>query len=582
MAVAEKLPIYLCDMNKCLPRSALSKVEGKDRWRMLTYECEAGKGVMLGSQGGKIPDIRYSLEQKGWYSIFLGILPHWSVLGSGSIRVKLEKDPCFITIRLGGQVNKEEFVIKEVYWKDADITSQSIIFREVHNIASPMSFLGSGSSNIAYVKLIPLPEKRIEEIRRNRENMDTKKLIAMNDGGFLSQITSEEEIVELPEALRDTDFKIFNLAVSYGDTCNYPTEVGFFGPEFKTNLDAISPDIVPFTLIMKHCRTVGLEFYAQFRLAFQMPYRYIGFDELPDHRFGLGGKNPNLTCIARDGTPLISLSYAYPEVQSHIIALIREGAEYGPDGINLCFTRGPIYVGYEKLVGDEFRQKYGDDPREIDEKDDRWLRHQAQYMTDFVRGVRQALDEVESKLKKRIRVAAMVYYNEEENLSHALDVRTWLKEQLIDEFLPVTKVHYMSPVKRIDIDFYKDITRGTSCKLYPTPSVIGDGYPISYHGKTDDFIERAIEWYKAGADGMSFWETPIFYEELRIGLEGPLKATYRPLWDVLRRLGHTDELEKLKELGPPRQVPLKTLNGYDVSQVFTESDVKLNVRLGAG
>src|SRR5438876_10275982 len=40
-------PIYLADLNRCEPQSALSRKRKKGCWQMLDYECSSVRGVML-------------------------------------------------------------------------------------------------------------------------------------------------------------------------------------------------------------------------------------------------------------------------------------------------------------------------------------------------------------------------------------------------------------------------------------------------------------------------------------------------------------------------------------------------------
>ncbi len=561
---------YLSDMSRCLPESAIAAQDQEETWLTRAYESDVAEGVMVCSNHRKVPDIRLSLDRRGWYSIHIGIIPHWSVLWGGSIRVKLSDDPCFFTIRLGGQLDKERFVIKEAFFKSADLSGQELIFSQ------------EGDINLAYVKLVELTDEEVKEVRRDRSDDDTRCLFAMNDGSFTASVRGPEDMIWHPEALRDTDFRAYSLCVAYGDQCNYPTRIGLFRPVVKASLDKVAPGLVPFLPAMQHCRAVGLEFYAQFRLALHLPYSEVSFDRLPQPGYGIGGRKPGFACVAKNGVSITSISYAYPQVRSHMISLIREVADHGVDGVQLSFTRGPIYVWYEPPVVDSFQQQYGQGPRTLDDEDDRWLRHRAHYMTEFVRGVRKTLDEAGRGAGHPIRLAAMVYYSEAENLLHALDVRTWVQEGLVDDLLPVTKVHYMSPIKRLDLDFYQEITAGTDCRLYPSPWVHGDANMQPYHGESEDFMARAKEWYQAGADGLSFWDTPICSEELLVAMQGPLKASYRALWGAVRQLGHKEELDRIGKIQPPRAVALETLDGYNVAQTFEETDVTFYTRLGAG
>jgi uncharacterized lipoprotein YddW (UPF0748 family) len=114
--------------------------------------------------------------------------------------------------------------------------------------------------------------------------------------------------------------------------------------------------------------------------------------------------------VAKDGTPVEKASYAFPEVQDHMLSLIREVAEgFDIDGVNLGWKRGPQYVGYEAPVIEDFKREYGEDPRGLDENDLRVQRLRAKYVTEFTRKVRQLLNELGSKRKRKIELSAWVY-----------------------------------------------------------------------------------------------------------------------------------------------------------------------------
>ena len=50
--------------------------------------------------------------------------------------------------------------------------------------------------------------------------------------------------------------------------------------------------------------------------------------------------HPEWRCVDRDGTPVLRVSFAVPEVRTHIVELFRRSLESRPDGINVLFNRG--------------------------------------------------------------------------------------------------------------------------------------------------------------------------------------------------------------------------------------------------
>src|SRR5439155_1441058 len=87
VAASDSPPIYLTDFDRCLPGSALSRKAKRNRWRLLDYEAEHLKGVLLvAGQNTAAPEITYPLNRKGWYAIYIGLR---SAYGDTHLQVKL-------------------------------------------------------------------------------------------------------------------------------------------------------------------------------------------------------------------------------------------------------------------------------------------------------------------------------------------------------------------------------------------------------------------------------------------------------------------------------------------------------------
>ncbi len=121
-----------------------------------------------------------------------------------------------------------------------------------------------------------------------------------------------------------------------------------------------------------------------------------------------------------------------------MLTMIREVIDrFDIDGVSLCFVRGPMSVGYEDIVIDDFRKKHGIDLRSIDENDIRAQRHRAGYLTEFVRSVRGMVDEAEKKKGKELELTAMLYPGTwkkgfASNLFFGFDLEIWLDERFLD------------------------------------------------------------------------------------------------------------------------------------------------------
>ena len=115
-----------------------------------------------------------------------------------------------------------------------------------------------------------------------------------------------------------------------------------------------------------------------------------------DHQFRsrFYAAHPEYCCVEADGVADHSkLSVAFPEVRGQLNGIMRESLERGADGVSLCFARGFPLVRYEQPVLDRYRERYGGDARELDDRDERLRAVWAEITTEWIREIRELLDE---------------------------------------------------------------------------------------------------------------------------------------------------------------------------------------------
>src|SRR5262249_35313361 len=213
--------------------------------------------------------------------------------------------------------------------------------------------------------------------------------------------------------------------------------------------------IDPLATVLEFTRRAGMEFHGSIRVesfTAEPPWdRTFRSQFFVDH--------PEWRCIDHDGRQIARMSYAIPEVAEHMLDLIREIVGYGVDGINLIFTRAQPYILYEKPVAEEFKRRYGVSHAAVDERDPRLLDLRREYMTAFVRRVRELLDR-QSRNGRRLQLSAVVMANEDICRFHALDLRTWIKERLLDELSPGPFGMNREEPTPIDVPYFASLTRG--------------------------------------------------------------------------------------------------------------------------
>ena len=532
------MAIHITDMGRCTPKSALSPTVKKHCWLLLDYEAEGFAGTMLGADElTDAPEVTLPLGVTGWHEIHVGFWnPNLHYVRGTVIKLKLTGDACFSRIH-----HRPEKVcwlgmnLHEVVWEEEDLTGQDLVIAQrTQGRRAP--------AHVAYVKLVPLSAERVEEIRQDRARTDTRKVICFNDGvSFLDGegCTTAAQLLEQVELYRYSDVGTVFWAVNYGEQTNYPSEVGrpvaragdvFLTPGEKNESESLhtmlSKGTVPFEVAGKAVHEMGLQFHAQFRLAILTGDFMTG-----SFRSGFSAEHPEFRMVDRDGTPLPKLSYAFPEVRQFMLTLIREIGAFDIDGVDLCFIRGPLFVGYEAPVVADFKNQYGQDPREIDEADPRWLAHKAGYVTQFVREVKQVVDEIGAVRGRPIKLSAVSYWSESLNMYLGLDVRSWLQEDLLD-FITAGATNQ---------DFVKLIA-DSNCE-----HVVG----VEQH-TPENYVKTALTAREIGGVGIATWDMNLVQDQPEH-------------WAVLRRLGHDDDVDAFaKQLPKMKVIPLKTLGGMDV------------------
>ena len=84
-------------------------------------------------------------------------------------------------------------------------------------------------------------------------------------------------------------------------------------------------------------------------------------------------EHPEWRCVDRDGTPVVRMSLAVPEVRSHLLEVLREAVGFGADGACILYNRGVPLVLFEKPFCELFQQRHHADALTVPEDDPRIL-----------------------------------------------------------------------------------------------------------------------------------------------------------------------------------------------------------------
>jgi hypothetical protein len=456
-------PTYITDLSVCTPKTALSDSPRQGRWQTIAYETLNAPQVKSGTMISALsyvtaPEVTLPLNVSGWHAVYVAYWnPHHAYDGGTIVKVKLSGDPCFQRLvepepgfapsdPRQGNWEQDRFqcysVLREVFVRNADLSGRSLVFGKQNGPFGEKAC-------IAYVKLVPLSAEEVTALQAERAKTDARPREGSIDGMLWGrEFRTREHLLEMLEPFRYSDIGKIIWAVNYGDTTNYPSKVGRLwgsdpvapikeatntyikGQELaaKSLQRYLDLGIVPEKVVGAHLRQMGLKFDIMFRLA-------IGsFEGLPPrrpaHPQDFLGTHPEYRLAMADGSRVNTASYAYPQVREFMLALIEEAVRtFDPDGINLCFVRGPEFIAYDQPVLDEFRAKYGEDATKVPWDDPRFKAVRASFLSLFVRDARGVLDRIGGEKGRRIEMSAWV---QGANPEFGTDTLTWVKEGWLD------------------------------------------------------------------------------------------------------------------------------------------------------
>jgi uncharacterized lipoprotein YddW (UPF0748 family) len=579
-------PIYLTDLDSCQPASALSGVPESGHWRTLRYTTDTLSGTMiLAGPETVAPEVTYPLQVSGWHAVSIGVWADHITPGTtrwyGEMRTftevlaRLSGDDTQSLLTLPGQGWGFDEQIHELFWKVADLTDRELELGQVAWRIAPGDGVGAiqcAGAKIAYIKLVPLSEDEVEAWQADQRRTDTRRIFVHNDAGgpLYYRPTNAEQIRRHVEHYRDSDMSRLYWEAGGGDSLGFPSKIGRFrtGDDVSQDFERVQQrlgvegqrilrekGVEPFQVALEHAHKIGLEFHAGYRVAgFHYPPQHDHFNEGPTFY----KSHPELRGVDRNGNPTPRISYAYPEARAFVVSLLKEMAGFPIDGICLLYNRRPPLVEYERPLVEGFTAEYGEDPRHIDEDDPRWLSYRARTLTQFMREVREAMDQagLEQGRGKRLEVSAVVMGSLEENLFHAIDLKAWVDEGLIDVIMPYSSFHDLESMEEAwtdpgDIMPFVSITKGTACKLAPN---------IMPRQLSPEAIRRrAAALYEAGVDNLFLWDADVLQP----------RSNSAGSWNVFKRLGHREEIEAWQEAGEPGLdtpvVTITNLGDWDLS-----------------
>ncbi|MBT4098887.1 MAG: hypothetical protein HOE86_14640, partial [Gemmatimonadetes bacterium] len=493
--------IYLLDMSRCEPATAVGTQFSEGQWTSVAYAIAAGEGKMLFSgPDTQAPPVQLNPQVSGWYHIFVGTY-RFHVFPDYCLLLKLSSDPGYSratveTFRRDKDIVAEEMILgatdlAEAYWKAADLTDEQIIFDRPR-----AGLLAETTANISYLRLVPMSAAERTQAEADRQPGEHRRLTANFDGGqnTLWAYASDEEMRAEFQALAHADVQAVLWGCARSFATYYPSNVASYVKwsfglpgNMRHGRQAIErqrqSDFDPLKSAIACAREIGIKIYPQVRMiGEQLPPNHIDYTGPGDYQ----RQHPEYRCLSPQGRPTRHLSQAFPEVRAKYVDLFREWVDdYEADGVCIVFCRSWPYVLFEEPILESFRQQHGVDMTSLDYFDERVLAHRATFLTQLLRQTRQMLDEVGERQGRRLRTSYVIPAEDYGSTPtpdlgpftplkiHAMDVETWVREGLVDDL--VVHIQDVGDAAgndaRVALAPYVDLARGTQttvhADLYP-------------------------------------------------------------------------------------------------------------------
>lgn len=580
----------------CKPSSNISDKRIINKWCSYEYETDEIFGSMLiAPMYSKPQDITLYPELNGWYKIYVGLFGGYR--RNCMIDLKLSDDKAFR--HLGNSITEIQYgehFIEDVFWRCADMTGQNVIIGKHLSAACMMD------STLSWIRFVPMTDEEIEDYLNDKKRKDVKRLYTTNDMQCMLvayDMSDENQWFNVIDEVLDSDaeWMSFESFLCYkGDILETSLEDFAFADDYEKKgvvykgIKSKQNDIEFYKQLVNYGQENGLNIAISLRVCMwgmEYPYDRVYFDGSFMHN------NPQFRCVDRDGDITDYMSFAYKEVQDYVIDMFVKIAQTGCNAVQPIFTRGWPYILFEEPFIKRFTEKYGEDPRTLPLDDERIITVKCEIMTEFMRRLRNCLDEV--RKENRVEIHAKVLFSVYDNKVVGIDLESWAKEGLVDRIVSderrirevlndsvweddshnkidinkYTKFARKSsePIIRYDYDYIfkpledsKGILKGPSSQEERISEfmLLERKYGIIVYIEimpremdTEEIKNKAKEIYNCGCEHIGLWDT---YS----------RVVRKREWTMWRRIGHKNELESFNDNGMFKKVRLLKLGGKNL------------------
>ena len=365
----------------------------------------------------RVPTLDFDPRVKGWYRISL-VLYHKATGSGDRLLAKLSGEPYpeFLQTPIGG---REHLV--EVFWKAADLTGQRI---QLQQVAAPTPHPGFGFlAGVDHIKLVPMSKAEVAAAEQELKLPPLRqRLVALLD--YTTEVfwegtaRTKDDIRAIVYRHQQAGFGQVYWRC-YGTFLDHSSAVPEAAARW-TEADEkrwarnqksqaawqpyidLAKHFDPLKVAVEYGRRNGIEVHAMVRFMNynREPYSNFWHDnkqfyclyhvKADERRSEILDRPRKLYRYPR------VLSLAYPEVRAYYIKFFKQIASTGTPGILIDLLRWPPIAGYDPIVLESFRKKYGEDMRRRHITRDRLVHeHLSQYLRQFLVELRKEIgDEI--------------------------------------------------------------------------------------------------------------------------------------------------------------------------------------------
>lgn len=502
------------DSNLTKPMSAPSA----GKWRIIDYQTADFSGSCLWTIFPDAAPVRIPLGRTGWHAISIGMCnAPWDLFVEARLTGEsvwgLIESFCPTAAQLEAQGSSEFFPnpLREQPWRMADLTGRDLELRYPLDAPAVASGLSCAVFSVRATPLRPEDVTALTAGRTRRLIHGCRALPPWYDSRF-----------------DDGDWDTVCYDHPGTDVVLWPTKVGtlaagagVLADEFRWQpiLREIHAMVErgedPLRAAIEHAHAHAKRFWMGLR-----PQAWTAPPPLHQvFRSPFFAAHPEYRCVEADGEALGQLSIAYPEVRQRLNAMLVEALERGADGVAIACHRGHPLVRYEKPVLTRFRERYGEDMRDIGETDGRLQEVWAEFVIEWLRDVRRLLDAAGPTRSGRPELAVIAGPDLAWNRRLGLDVAAWAREDLVDVVMPFPRrlpfTASLPPWPRqpelldgaVDIAGYGAAVAGAAMQVIPCLGHYGDRFAM--YGVSGvsvppqrELLSTAHAYYAGGAAGL--------------------------------------------------------------------------------